>query len=254
MFFLLGTPPRRAPAARYRIPDLTTRVSSRWRLATVPPVLVEDPAALLLREVVAGRPPAEDGGVTVLPQPPGPVAGILAFCGHHVVAADVDPGWVAAQLRPGDLSAPVSARFLDALAEEIDRDYDNLDMVLVAPSAAGPPPLELRPVAPDADHERVDRSLRFREDVRTWATEDGAGLLIVARGFAGRWETAFEVAPGARGRGLGRALAASARHLVPAGDPVFAQVAPGNVASLRAVLATGAYVPIGAEVMFAHPR
>jgi GNAT superfamily N-acetyltransferase len=214
----------------------------------------DDPVARLLREVVAGRPPPEDGRVTVLPQPPGPVAGVLAFCGHHVVAADVDEGWVRDRLPDGDLSAPVNAVFLDALARQLGRDHDNLDMVLVAPHAPGPLPLGLEPVAPDGAHERVGRSLRFRREVRTWSTPDGDGLLILARGLADRWEAAFEVAPDGRGRGLGRRLAVAARHLVPADEPVFVQVAPGNVASLRAVLAAGGYVPIGAEVMFARPR
>lgn len=44
-------------------------------------------------------------------------------------------------------------------------------------------------------------------------------------------------------------LAAAALGLVPAGAPLFAQVAPGNSSSLRAVLAAG-YQPIGSEVLF----
>ena len=56
----------------------------------------DDPVARILRDAVAGRPPPEDGGITVVPQPPGPVAGVLAFCGHNVIAADVDPAWVHA--------------------------------------------------------------------------------------------------------------------------------------------------------------
>lgn len=214
----------------------------------------DEPLAHLLREAVAGRPPADDGGVTVLPQPVGPVAGVLAFCGHHVVAADVDPAWVAARLPVGDMSAPVSAPFLDALAAELGRAYDNLDLVLVGRHAEGPPPLDLVEEDPDPTHPRVERSLRFRADVRTWRTPDGAGLLVVAPGLAGRWEAAFEVATGRRRKGLGRALADAARHLVPPGEPIFVQVAPGNVASLRAVLGAGGFVPLGAEVLFgAHP-
>ncbi|MFC7586374.1 GNAT family N-acetyltransferase [Nonomuraea antimicrobica] len=64
--------------------------------------------------------------------------------------------------------------------------------------------------------------------------------------MAGRWEAAVEVEPEHRGRGLGRLLAGAARHLVP--EPVWAQIAPGNAASVRAFLAAG-YVPVGAEVL-----
>ena len=57
-----------------------------------------------------------------------------------------------------------------------------------------------------------------------------------------------EVDPGYRGRGLGRGLAAAARHLVPGGAPLWAQIAPGNAASVRAFLAAG-YVLVGAEAL-----
>jgi len=55
-----------------------------------------------------------------------------------------------------------------------------------------------------------------------------------------------EVDPGRRCRGLGRALAAAARHLVPGGAPVWAQIAPANATSVRAFLAAG-FKPVGAE-------
>ncbi len=42
--------------------------------------------------------------------------------------------------------------------------------------------------------------------------------------------------------------AAAALGLLPAGTPVFAQVAPGNSVSLRATLAAG-YAPVGGEVL-----
>ena len=56
-----------------------------------------------------------------------------------------------------------------------------------------------------------------------------------------------------RGTGYGRALATAARHLVPDGRPVWAQVAPGNASSLRAFLAAG-YVPVGSEVILSPWR
>ncbi|HEV2894220.1 MAG TPA: class I SAM-dependent methyltransferase [Actinomycetota bacterium] len=46
-----------------------------------------------------------------------------------------------------------------------------------------------------------------------------------------------------------RCFAGVARHLVPPGEVLFAQVAPGNAASLRVVEAAG-FRPIGAEVLF----
>jgi hypothetical protein len=67
-------------------------------------------------------------------------------------------------------------------------------------------------------------------------------------GLAGRWETAVEVFEGARNNGHGRELALAARHLVPDGRPVWAQVTPGNASSLRAFLAAG-YQPVGSEVL-----
>ena len=44
-------------------------------------------------------------------------------------------------------------------------------------------------------------------------------------------------------------LAIAARGCVPEGEPLFAQVAPGNAASVRSVLAAG-FRPIGSEVLF----
>jgi hypothetical protein len=60
---------------------------------------------------------------------------------------------------------------------------------------------------------------------------------------------AYEVEPAHRGNGLGRRLARASRRLVPDGEPVFAQVSPGNAASLRSCLAAG-FTPIGSEVLF----
>ena len=61
-------------------------------------------------------------------------------------------------------------------------------------------------------------------------------------------EVAVEVDPACQGRGVGRAAIAAARHLVPGGEPLWAQIAPGNAASVRAFLAAG-FRPAGAEVL-----
>ena len=106
--------------------------------------------------------------------------------------------------------------------------------------------LGLRPAG--GGHPRVSRANRYRVDVRAY--EADGGLLVLGRGLAGRWEVAVEVDPAYRGRGLGRRLAAAAPGLLPPGEPLWAQVAPANVASLRAFLAAG-YRPVGAEVLLA---
>jgi GNAT superfamily N-acetyltransferase len=90
------------------------------------------------------------------------------------------------------------------------------------------------------------RARRFRDDVRVWETE--GGVLILGRAVADRWEVAIEVEEAARHRGLGRLLAAAARHLAPGGCPVWAQSAPGNARSVRAFQAAG-YRPVGAEIL-----
>ena len=210
----------------------------------------DEPVLHLLRRAAAGDPPPPDGSITVVPMPPGPAAGVLAFTAHSVVAADVEPEWVAARLPVGDLSAPLGPSFLNELGTHLGRTCGSLDAVLVAHGTAGEPPIELVPVTGNDRHPRVERAERYRTDVQAHRTADGTGVLVLGRGLAGRWELGFEVAPEARDRGLGRALAAAAPHLVPVGEPIFAQVAPGNVASLRAVIGAGCYSFLGAEMLF----
>jgi GNAT superfamily N-acetyltransferase len=163
-----------------------------------------------------------------------------------VVAADVDPAWVAESVAHDPIAAPLGARFLAALADRVGAEPGVLDALLVAPTSA-PTGLALRPA--DLDHPRVERALLHRCDVRVWTTSDGSGLVTVGRGVAGRWEVSLEVESGARCRGLGTALARAARALVPDANPLWAQVAPANTASLRGFLAAG-YRPVGAEVLF----
>ena len=205
----------------------------------------------VLRGAADGRPPEPDGTVDVLPQE-GRAAGVVAFSAHFVVCADVDHAWVRDQLPPGDYNAPLGARFLVALADRIGADVGSIDVVLAAPGSGGPRDDCLQEISA-REHPRVVRALRYRDEVRVWRTPDGAGHVLVGRGLAGRWETAFEVDPEARGRGLGRHLAAAATAFVPSGEQVWAQVAPGNAASLRAVLAAG-YRPVCAEVLLPSVR
>ncbi len=202
--------------------------------------------SVLFDLLAAGEDPAADASVTTLPAPSGARAVVVGGTAWHVVAADVDPAWVTAQTAHDPLAAPLGARFLAALADRVGSEPGVVDAVLVAPTAAAAGP-ELVPA--EVDHPRVERARLHRTDVRVWTTADGAGVLVLGRGVAGRWEVSVEVDPAARGRRLGTALVAAAPALVPGGAPLWAQVAPANTASLRAFLAAR-YRPVGAEVLF----
>lgn len=139
------------------------------------------------------RPPAADGGITIIEPPDHRSVGVFAFTAHHVISAPVSPDWVRSALPADELSAPFSPPFLTALAARTGLVPDNLDAVLVAPPGPGTE-LELacRPDHPWGVH---------RTDLQVWVADGGA--LILGRGVAGRLEAAVEVEVTARGRGLG---------------------------------------------------
>lgn len=214
------------------------------------PPAAEHPLGRLLGDVARGAHPPADGRVTLLPQHDPRVAGVLAFTGHHVVVADVEPAWVRRQLpSDDDLGAPLAPPFLTALAAETGLAGGAIDAVLVAA------PLDELPAAVVLEHveafERAEPEPHaYRVEVSRWTCHGGS--VTLGRGLAGRWEVAVEVEVAARNHGLGRALFAAARHLVThvgdADDRVWAQVAPGNAASVRALLDAG-YRPGGAEAL-----
>jgi GNAT superfamily N-acetyltransferase len=203
------------------------------------------PLRRILDDAAAGVFPPADGTVTFLTQTSARDAGVIAFTAHTVVFTDADHAGLRALLPPGDLGAPLNPPFLSEFGLRTRRHVNSVDLLTVAPSLTGPPPLELCETA-DRTHPRILRALRHRDVVRVWAAP--GGTVLVGRGVAGRWEAAVEVDAPARGRGLGRRLARAARHLVPAGEPVWAQIAPGNAASVRALLSAG-FVPVGAEAL-----
>lgn len=208
----------------------------------------------IIADAERGRFPAANGSVSVIAPVDARDAGVLAFTAHAVVVADVDPAWVEEQLASGDLSAPLGAPFVLALAERLGRTVGSTDAVLLAePLPAGAADLAELGVGQveTSDHPRMRRALRHRDGVRMWV---GAGaVLAIGRGVGGRYEVNVELEPAARGRGLARALVHAARALVPDGRPLWAQVAPGNAASMRTFFDAG-YRPVGAEVLLTRLR
>jgi hypothetical protein len=206
--------------------------------------------AAMLMAAASGRFPPADGVVELAGPPAGRCHAVVAFTAHHVVAANVDPDEVQARLDPEDVGAPMGAGFLAWLAERLQAPAGMLDLVMVAPM---PPRGEALPVLVPRDgvagHPRLERSRRYRTDLRCYSDRQDRALVVIGRGLTQRWEIAIEVGPQYRGLGLGTELARAAGRLTPIGQPLFAQVSPGNVASVRAFLAAG-YRPICSEVLF----
>lgn len=230
-----------------------------------------------------GEFPPPDGKLVTIPRPMGAVAAVVAFTNHLVVATSLSDRWVRDHLDSGDIFSATSPKFIADIEDELQQKADNLDLVLVAPTstpreAPNPVPTDMStnalmqaPTSDERDaqryderiaqqdaqlhpvdaaaHERVERANRYRQEVQVYADRDERGVVIVGRGLDGRREIAIELAEGERGRGAGVALAEASRSLIPAGEYGFAQIAPGNVASLRAFLAAG-FKPIAAEVLF----
>jgi GNAT superfamily N-acetyltransferase len=188
--------------------------------------------------------PPCDGAIVAVPPPSERVAAVVGFTGHILVAASVGQEFIDARLGPWELSGAFIPPFLSDLMGTVGRLPGPIDTLLLATALSGPPPLDVRQ-ATDLDHPRVHRARRLRTDATVWVCS--GGVVILGRGVAGRREVGLEVDPAARGRGLGRALATTARHL--ADGPLWAQITPGNAASVRAFLAAG-YRPVGQEVLF----
>jgi GNAT superfamily N-acetyltransferase len=206
----------------------------------------------LLANAASGQYPPADATVDVLAQPSDRDAGVISLTGYAAIFADADPEWVSAQLPPGDLSGPLTASFLHALSRRLGRLTHSVDMLTCAAPLAGPPSPDLGLTelgSEGADHPRIMRALRYRDDVRAWQAH--GGVLMLGRGLAGRLEVAIEVDPAHRGRGLGAQLATAARHLVAEYAPLWAQIAPANAASVRAFLTAG-FQPVGAEALLSR--
>ena len=235
-------------------PDYRTGSPDTGGVPSPPPVsrteLVGDLGSLrrVLDDAARSVPPPADHGTVHIPIRPGlATAGVFGFTAHHIVAAEVDHEWLRTWT-DRDPFAAMSPEFVTALATETGGSAGVFDTVLVLPGS-GVDPASVDLVRSDLTaHSRVRRASAYRTSLTTYSTPDGAGVAMLGHGVAGRLEAAFEVEPAARGAGPGRHLASAIAAVAPRGVPVFFQCAPGNVASLRAILASGAR-PIGSEIL-----
>jgi hypothetical protein len=194
----------------------------------------------LLLAAADGRFPPVDGGVTLLGPLPGDQAAVVSFTGHAVIASDLAEGRLRAMGVDG-FGAASRPDVLLAVAGE-QGEVGTVDVTLVGRGSGRGS--DLRPTADLEDHPRVRHARSLRTDVRVYA--DDRGLVTLARGLAGRPELSVELTAERQGRGLGGSLVADALGLVPAGEPVFAGVAPGNARSLRVFLQVG-FAVLGSE-------
>jgi hypothetical protein len=199
------------------------------------------PLLQYLLSAADGRFPPVDGGCTVLPPLLDGLACSYGFTGHAVIAT-ARPAHDVRSQRPDGFGGALAPDFLRWLAGA-GGEIGVLDATLVARGRGG----GTLPERTDAaDHPRVRYAMSVRRRVRVYGDE--RGVVTLADGLAGRRELSIEAAPEGQGRGWGRGLLVDALGLVPAGEPVFAAVSPGNARSLRAFLGVG-FVPVGSEVL-----
>ena len=217
----------------------------------------------LITAAADGRFPAPDGGWRrVPPWRPG-LAAVVAFTGHAVLAVPPDiPDQRLVSLGVDGLGGAHDPRLITALAGP-DGWIDCLDMLMAGRGSGGagaPPLLADRPDL--ATHPRAVFAAQTRDQPRPLGYPDRErhALAVISRGIAGLTELSFELEPQCRGRGGGAGLVRDALSAVPAGQLVLAAVAPGNAASVRALLAAG-FVPLGSVQLFRpaadsspHPR
>lgn len=192
------------------------------------------PLLAVLLAAAAGSFPPADGRVVRHPPLARGHQAVVSFTGrvHLAIADPLD------DLELDGFGAALHPTVLHRLAGP-GGTIGTLDVLLVAAGLGG----GSLPLRTDLDrHPRVRHARALRTRVRVHG--DHRGLITLADGLAGRTELSVE----AKTPGTGRELIGAGLRLVPAGEPVFAAVAPGNARSLRAFLALG-FEPIGSEVI-----
>jgi hypothetical protein len=190
-----------------------------------------------------GQFPPIDGRVAVHSPEPDGLHVVHEFTGHAIVLTTHAAADLVARGADGfgGVTQPDVIRWLAGP----DGAVGSHDVLLVARgSTTSSMPLAKR--SDLDDHPRVQRARHYRSDLGVFGDE--RGLVTLGHGLVGRLEISVELTSVAHRGGAGRELIRAGLALVPEGDLVWAQIAPGNAASLRAFLACG-FVPIGAETL-----
>lgn len=203
---------------------------------------IDHPLGAALLAAADGRFPMVDGVAELVPLDPAGACAVVCFTGHAFVLSD-RPAAELATFAPDGFGAALDPRLLVHLAGGTGA-VGSIDVVLVRRGADGGSALAERD---DLEHHpRVRRSRHHRREVRVLG--DQRGLVTIGRGLVDRTEISVELTGAGHGAGAGRALIADGLAEIGGDELVFAQVAPGNAASLRAFLACG-FVPIASEVL-----
>lgn len=199
------------------------------------------PVLSTLLAAANGSFPKADGQAVLVPALPGGFQAVVSFTGHALIATELQAGELR-DLRLDGFGSSLQPAVLQRLAGPCGV-IGTVDVTLVARGLGGgrlPRRTDL------ADHPRVRHAQALRQDVRVYG--DGRGLITLASGVAGRLEVSVEVERELQGTGEGRRLIGEALKLVPAHQPFFAAVSPGNARSLRAFLAVG-FRPLASEAL-----
>lgn len=221
-------------------------------LGTVGGVPPDHPVAELIAAAASGRFPAADGGWRrVPPWRPG-LAAIIAFTGHAVFAVEPEiPDRLLASLGADGLGGAHDPRLVTALAGR-GGWIDSLDIVMAGRGtgrAGAAPRLAERPDL--ATHPRAVFAAGIRDQLRLLGYPDPRrrALAVIGQGIGGLTEVSFELEPSRRGQGGGAELVSDVLSAIPSGQLALAAVAPGNAASVRALLSAG-FVPLGSVQLF----
>ncbi|KAA1373714.1 GNAT family N-acetyltransferase [Aeromicrobium fastidiosum] len=209
------------------------------------------PVAQLIASFAAGDFLPPDGGwQRVDPWRPG-LEAVIAFTGRAVFAISPTVGDDELMALGADgFGGAHDPRLIAAIAGP-GAWIDSLDALLVGRGTrTTDAPARLVPRPDLRSHPRALLAAGLRDDVEVLGHPGGddSSVATVGRGVGGLRELSFEVDPAHRG-GAGTSLVRDALTTVAAGELVVAAVAPGNAASLRAVLAAG-FTPVGSLQLF----